>query len=81
MISELLTTTWLIPCRPDSAWAIENWAEIAKQLGKILELHKQVLQNLATDLRVHPVRDIDRAVSSLMHISATLGRAECVNLD
>ena len=28
---DLLTTTWLFHCLPDSAWATTNWAEIAEQ--------------------------------------------------
>ena len=40
---------------PDSAWAGANWADIAEQVGNIVELKKQSQQNVDTDHHGHPV--------------------------
>ena len=32
---------WIFQCLPDSAWVGENWAEMAGQLGKIVELRNK----------------------------------------
>ena len=46
---DLFTMIWTFHCLPDSARAAANWAEIAEQLGKIVELHKYSQQNVVAD--------------------------------
>ena len=36
----ILTSIWLLYCWSDSAWAAAKRAEVAKQLGKIVELQE-----------------------------------------
>ena len=51
----MLTLIWLFHCLPDSAWAAANWAEIADQLGSIVEFQEYSKQKKVSDHHGHPV--------------------------
>ena len=53
---------WFVDCHylPNFSRAVENWAEIAEQLGNIVELKKLFQQNVVADYHGHPVQRISR---------------------
>ena len=52
----MLTLIWSSHCLPDSAWAAGNWAEIAEQMGNIVELQECSQQNIVSDHNGQPVQ-------------------------
>ena len=46
---DLLTLICLFHCLTDSTWVAVNWAEIAEQLGNIVELKEYSQQNVVSD--------------------------------
>ena len=47
--------SWMFRYLPDSAWAAANWADIAEQLSKIVELQEWSQQKVVSDQNDHPV--------------------------